>query len=72
MNQYPDLKHPPVENGIPLVNKAEKLEQSPDINVNNVNLATFPEIKKEVEATSNLVFRFDKAVLKHNSSRSHL
>jgi len=72
LRQYPETKRPAIENGIALVNTAEREEQSPDIDVNNVNLATFPDIKKETEAASNLVFRFDKAVLKHNPSKSHL
>jgi hypothetical protein len=72
LKQYSETKSPAIENGIALVNTAEREEQSPDIDVNNVNLATFPDIKKETEATSNLVFRFDKAVLKHNPSKSHL
>ena len=43
-----------------------------EVDTNNLNLAVFPEIKKEYNATSSACFRLDKSVLKHNNSRIFL
>lgn len=55
---------------MPLDNSIKKL--SSEIDINNVNLATFPEIKKDTQSTANMIFRFDRATLKHNQSKSFL